>query len=50
MDNTETLVALMRAMRLDDPEMYETVMTMVSLELDRRGEKKSTSSLTEARG
>ncbi len=47
MDNTETLVALMRAMRLDDPEMYEGLMALVSYVVDRRVDKKSSSCLTE---
>ncbi len=47
MDNTETLVALMRAMRLDDPDMYEGVMALVTHMVDRRVDKKSSLDLTE---
>jgi len=44
---TETLVALMRQLRLDDPEVYQAIMVLVSRQLDRRVEKKSTEVLTE---
>lgn len=50
MDNAETLVALMRAMRLDDPEMYEGLMALVRYVTDRRVDKKSSSCLTEEAG
>lgn len=46
MDITETLVAQMRAMRLDDPELYEALMLLVSRELGRRVENNSTEQLT----
>lgn len=47
MDITETLVAYMRAMRLDDPEMYRAVMALVSSVVGRREELSSTLPLAE---
>ena len=47
MDLTETLVATMRTMRLDDPEMYRALMALVSSVVGRREELSSTFSLAE---
>ncbi len=44
--SAETLAALMRQLRLDDPEAYQAVVCLMERQLARRVEKKSTQDLT----
>ena len=43
---SETLAALMRQLRLDDPEAYQAVICLMERQLARRVEKNSTEYLT----